>query len=144
MTPEQIARICHEANKAYCEALGDYSHAPWSYSDPGLRASVENGVHVYLGNPKTTPEESHTNWVEFKRSQGWTLGKFKDLDSKKHPCMVAFDDLPPEQQIKDALFAAICKVFIGAESKAIEEPINEEPPVVFPTKKGKANVNKNK
>lgn len=26
---QQIAKVCHEANKAYCETLGDYSQPEW-------------------------------------------------------------------------------------------------------------------
>ena len=29
MKPEQIARVCHEVNRAYCRAIGDESQPAW-------------------------------------------------------------------------------------------------------------------
>ena len=42
-----------------------------------------------------------------KVERGWQYGPLKDADLKEHPCIVPFDELPPEQQAKDHLFKAI-------------------------------------
>jgi len=43
-----------------------------------------------------------------------TLGETKDPDKKQHPCLVPYNELSKEQQIKDALFTAIVDSFKGA------------------------------
>lgn len=35
MTIEQIARVCHEVNRAYCESMGDTSQVPWEDARSG-------------------------------------------------------------------------------------------------------------
>lgn len=52
----------------------------------------------------------------------WGYGDVKDPDATPptHPCIVPFDQLPREQQIKDALFRSVVKAVIGAEK--FDEP----------------------
>jgi hypothetical protein len=44
-----------------------------------------------------------------KVAAGWVYGEVKDPDAKPptHPCIVPFEELPPEQQFKDVLFKTI-------------------------------------
>jgi hypothetical protein len=105
-----IAKICHNANKAYCECTGDFSQPTWENADFEIKASAVNGVQYHIDNPNATPEKSHANWMKTKKEQGWTYGEVKDEAIKKHPCMVDYDDLPEAQQIKDKLFSAIVTV----------------------------------
>jgi len=102
-----IAKVVHQANKAYCEELKDFSQVPWEQADDSIKASVESGVREVLADPGITAEESHSNWMEFKLNAGWTHGPIKSEHLKEHPCLVPFDELPEEQQIKDKLFIAI-------------------------------------
>ncbi len=44
MTIESIAKICHEANRAYCATIGDASQLPWEESPDWQRQSAINGV----------------------------------------------------------------------------------------------------
>lgn len=106
MTLEQMieacARAAHEMNKIYCEALGDTSQAHWEEAPPWQRSSAILGVQGALkGN---TPEESHDSWLAVKKADGWVYGEEKDVNRKTHPCMLPYDQLPPEQQHKDKLF----------------------------------------
>ena len=112
MTTEQIARICHEANRAYCRAIGDYSHQPWLYTPPEIQASVINGVEAKMANPSMTPRQSHENWLRFKERQGWVYGPEKDLEARTHPCVLPYDQLPEADRVKDELFTAIIGVFV--------------------------------
>jgi len=131
MKVNDIARIVHEANKAYCESIGDFSQAPWNLAEPWQRASAVAGVQQILDNPDTTPKESHEGWLKMKEAEGWKYGKIKRPDIKQHPCMVPYDRLPKEQKIKDELFGVIVRVFIGipleviASDKAIK-PTDEK------------------
>jgi hypothetical protein len=107
LTYEQIAEMCHENNRAYCHAIGDYSQSPWRMMPAEIRHSAINGVEFHINNPDSTPEQSHENWWKFKKENGWVYGPVKDMDKKEHPCCVPYKDLPIEQRIKDFLFAAV-------------------------------------
>jgi len=104
-TIEQIAQVCHETNAAYCAILKDYSQQPWKEAPAWQRESAIAGVK-YLLDPKTNRSASclHDNWVKDKLDAGWTYGSVKDGEKKTHPCLIPFQHLPVEQQIKDLLF----------------------------------------
>jgi hypothetical protein len=102
---EQIARVCHEANRAWCEANGDISQLPWDQADQWQRDSALEGVQKALDG--ATAEELHESWIAFKEADGWVYGDVKDPVAKTHPCLVPYGDLPEEQRRKDPLFAAI-------------------------------------
>jgi hypothetical protein len=104
---ERIARVCHEANRAYCLALGDKSQKPWEKAPEWQRASAIEGVKFHIANPGAPASASHENWMKQKAADGWIFGEAKDEEKKTHPCMVAFDKLPVEQQAKDHIFAGI-------------------------------------
>lgn len=111
MTIEAIARICHEANRAYCMALGDGSQPAWEDAPEWQRASAIKGVRFHRGNPHAGPEASHESWLREKEADGWKWGPVKDPEKKEHPCFVPFDELPEEQQLKDVLFTNIVDAF---------------------------------
>ena len=104
---EKIARVCHEANRAYCSTLGDESQQPWELAPAWQRDSAIAGVRFQLANPDAPASASHASWLEHKRADGWTYGPVKDEAKKEHPCFVAFEELPAWQQRKDHLFKAI-------------------------------------
>ena len=104
---EQIAKICHEANKAYCAELGDTSHVPWDDAPDWLQDSIRNGVQFNLDKPDAPPSSSHENWLAEKEREGWKYGMVKDAEKKEHPCFVPYEELPVEQQAKDHLFKGI-------------------------------------
>lgn len=108
---ENIAKIVHEANKAYCETLGDTSQVSWDEAPENIKQSAINGVQYRLENPNITDKEMHDNWVNFKRIDGWVYGKVKDPKKKTHPCLVPYDKLPESEKIKDALLKAIVGIF---------------------------------
>lgn len=107
MNINDIARVCHEVNRAYCHSLGDHSQASWELAPDWQRESAINGVRLHIGNPKAGPEASHIAWAQQKRVDGWKYGPVKDPINKLHPCLVPFDELPRDQQAKDFIFRAI-------------------------------------
>jgi hypothetical protein len=107
LSAEQIARVTHEANRAYCASIGDLSQKPWDEAEPWQRESALRGVTAALDGTAKTPEEQHQAWYDDKARDGWVYGEVKDAAAKTHPCMVAYHDLPIEQQRKDALFRAV-------------------------------------
>ena len=107
MQIEAIARTCHEANRAYCQALGDNSQLPWEEAPEWQKESARAGVRFHIVHPDATPSASHESWLAVKEAEGWVYGPVKNPKIKQHPCMVSFDQLPCEQQAKDYIFRAI-------------------------------------
>jgi len=107
MTHEQIACICHEANRAYCESIADDSQKPWDQAADWQRQSALRGVEFALANPGAPPSAQHDAWMADKIADDWTYGPVKDSGTRQHPCLVAYGELPIEQQTKDHLFRAI-------------------------------------
>lgn len=103
----RIAMVCHEANRAYCESIGDYSQTSWDDAPDWQRESAINGVRHRIINPLSPPSLSHENWLKEKEATGWKYGPVKDAEKKEHPCFVPYDELPEEQKKKDYLFCAI-------------------------------------
>jgi hypothetical protein len=103
----RIAAVCHEANRAYCQTIGDTSQPAWDEAPGWQHDSVVAGVKQVLADPETTPEESHLGWSRQKLAEGWTYGPVKDPSIKQHPCLVPYAELPEEQRRKDALFGAV-------------------------------------
>lgn len=105
----EIAKVCHEANRAYCKALGDHSQLSWEDAPDWQRKSAITGVTYHLNNPNSTPADSHRSWLEEKAADGWKFGLVKDPVKKEHPCFVPYEALPKEQQAKDYIFLAIVR-----------------------------------
>lgn len=102
-----IAQATHEANRSWCAANGDDSQLPWGEAPEWQRESALAGVRAVLAGTASTPEEQHVAWCVQKHHDGWTYGEVKDAEARTHPCLVAYDDLPPVQQLKDSIFRAI-------------------------------------
>ncbi len=107
MDQTDIARVCHEANRAICDTFGDHSQKSWAEAEQGQRDSAIRGVAFAVDTPDATPEEQHSAWVRDKLGAGWTHGLEKNAEAKTHPCLVPYDELPPEQRVKDAVFRAV-------------------------------------
>lgn len=107
LTVKNVAAVCHNINKAYCEAIGDTSQPTWDKAPGWQRESAISGVQMHLDNPEATAEDSHKSWLKEKLAAGWVWGPNKDPEKKEHPCIVPYKDLPKEQQVKDHLFKAV-------------------------------------
>jgi hypothetical protein len=104
---QDIARIVHEANRAYCVTIGDNSQKPWDEAEQWQKDSAVKGVEGVLEGTITNPREAHESWLAEKERAGWKYGPVKDVEKKEHPCFVDYDELPEQQRTKDALFFAI-------------------------------------
>lgn len=108
MDVKTLARVCHQVNKALCEAFDDFSQPDWEMAEEWQKVSALNGVNFVLSG-QCSPEAQHENWCAEKFANGWTYGAKKDPELKTHPCLVPYARLPPEQKAKDYVFGAIVK-----------------------------------
>jgi hypothetical protein len=111
------ARAAHEANRAYCLAMGDESQPSWENAPEWQRTSAMNGVLGAMNG--NTPRQSHECWLEEKRATEWKYGPVKDPEKKEHPCFVPYDELPPAQKAKDGIFVSVVTAMLDA-FKALE------------------------
>lgn len=102
-----IARVCHQANKSWCEANGDDSQKDWIAAEEWQRESAINDVRFRLENPDLPFEFTHDKWMEEKVKGGWVYGETKDAEKKTHPALLPFEELSEFEQKKDKLFCVI-------------------------------------
>lgn len=110
-TVADIARVCHEANRAWCIANDDFSQQVWGQAEDWQRQSAIKGVEFAIANPDAPDSTQHDAWMADKVAAGWVHGPEKNAEATPptHPCLVPFDQLPEHQRKKDALFRAIVK-----------------------------------
>lgn len=116
-TPEQIAQVCHEANRALRAVHSDLIAPGWAMISDDMRESAIAGVQTALDG--ATPKQLHEAWTERKVDTGWRYGEVADEQAKTHPCLVDYDELPERDQDKDLLFAAI----VGALGEVAPRPL---------------------
>jgi hypothetical protein len=107
-----LAEVVHEAGCGLQGVQGDECPAPpWCCAPDYMKATCLDGVRRAMAGE--TPEQHHQAWCDWKRRRhGWVYGDRKDEDAKPHPthpCLVPYDQLPREQQVKDMVFLAIVR-----------------------------------
>lgn len=107
--PDDIAKLCHEVNRAYCTSIGDDSQVAWDDAPTWQRESAFKGVAFALANLDAPDSAQHDAWTADKVVDGWVYGEVKDAEAKTHPCLVPFDQLSAKQQAKDTLFRAVVR-----------------------------------
>lgn len=109
-----LAAACaHEANRLYCLTIGDDSQPHWEHAEAWQAESAFKGALQIWNDPGgTTPEKSHESWFCHKVADGWSYGEVKDVEAKTHPCMVPYDQLPPEQKRKDEIFGGVVRAIL--------------------------------
>lgn len=116
---ELIARVTYEANRAYCTAHGDHSFKdPYVLAPEWQKETNRKGVRYRLENPSCTAEQMHESWMAEKQREGWVHGPVKNAETKEHPCLVPYADLPAFQRAKDRLFAGIVDALKDTEPRA--------------------------
>jgi hypothetical protein len=96
-----IARVCHAANQAWREGIGQIPSGNWDSLSGEHQKGIITGVRDVLDGKIKSAEHNHEQWVAAKQALGWK--------EEEHPCMKEFKSLPLHEQIKDYLFIAIIK-----------------------------------
>lgn len=110
---EAISRVAHEANRAYCQTIGDNSQKPFDEATEWQKSSCRDGIRAICEGRVKEPGDSHRSWLIEKARTGWKFGPVKNEDTKEHPCMVQFDELSAAEQVKDHIFVGVVKSMIA-------------------------------
>lgn len=103
MDIEIFARIVHDVNRVYCEAMGDYSQKSWEEAPDWQREATFAGIK----NPVVDGQKRHELWMQDKLDKGWIYGPVKDGSKKTHPDLIPYDQLSIESRRKDWLVSAV-------------------------------------
>ncbi len=109
-----IARMCHEANRAYLLVVRE-STKPWEQLDQQDRDSAIEQVAFYIINEGANVSAWHDTWTAKMIVAGWKYGPKRSLKNKTHECLKPFHHLPEKQQVKDALFHSVVNQAVHAE-----------------------------
>jgi hypothetical protein len=107
MDIQQVALIVHEANRMMQIVNGDPVSSTWECLEESDRERTVNGVAFALRNEDPSPEQMHDNWCKDMYADGYEAGEKLDRENLTHPNLVPYDELPVQQQAKDALFSGI-------------------------------------
>lgn len=118
---EGIARVTHEANRLMQLANGEDPSPPWEDAPDWLKVSILDGVAAIIDGVVRKPDDSHNNWLEHKKADGWVYGPVKDPAKKTHPCMVPYHELTDGHRIKDHVFLSIVNILSGALRMSTED-----------------------
>ena len=100
---EWIAAQVHEVLRGI-----DPNQPAWDDAPAYMREATLNGVNVCLDND-VDPAESHAVWCAQMMANGWVYGETKDVEAKKHPCLVPYGALSETNRMKDRVFVATVK-----------------------------------
>lgn len=110
---EDVARVCHEANRVYCAVVDDASQPAWSDAPEWQRESAIAGVTAILEGEVGSARQSHAGWLMRKTREGWVWGPVKDVERREHPCLTPWEKLPAYQRTKDVLFFAVATALLA-------------------------------
>jgi hypothetical protein len=67
-------------------------------------------------------ENAHDHWALGRLKEGWTLGPRRDDATKKHPCLIPYDQLPESEKQYDRSSAIETLKAVIALGYRIEAP----------------------
>jgi hypothetical protein len=103
----KIARVMHEAVRAWQKENAQDPAPPWSRAPQWMKTASYDAVVWRIKNPKAKASAQHDQWLAQKKKEGWKFGKMKDSAKKTHPMMIPYAELPDFERRKDALVGAV-------------------------------------
>lgn len=105
----------------YCPSGHHLSYGESEAAQERKKREEADGVRKIADGQIRSPEESHHAWSDLKINEGWRYGPVKDPAKREHPCLVPYDELPPEQRAKDRIFFVVVSSLL-----AIIPPVPED------------------
>lgn len=113
------AQLIHEINNTINRVFKpDWPIYSWDEAPQEMKDSTYRGIRYALENTDATGEDQHNAWMAERTQQGWVYGPVKNEETKEHPCLVPYDQLPIEDRLKDHTFRTIVAEF----KKGLEIP----------------------
>ncbi len=98
---EGICRFIHQCHVSFCLGAGQpYKAEP---TEEELR-SIRVGVEFLIAKPEAPLRAQHDLWMETRKADGWVYGPVKDAETKTHPDLVDYEELPAVERAKDLNF----------------------------------------
>jgi hypothetical protein len=115
ITEEQIAKVCHEVNRAYCQALGDNSQPPWKNASALKKSNTLQAVRNYILSISAETEKSRASAEAQEIVESWVNGpeKYPDLG-----VTTRLGVLPPELQAREDMFVAVVRAVLTRKEAA--------------------------
>jgi hypothetical protein len=120
---KRIAKWIYEATRIEAEwSKRRIVPEAWCERDEAFREQFLKVIKTYFTEELPTPEGAHNSWWEAYKEMGWKYGEVRDPRKKTHPDMVDFNELPEDEQQKDAIFLA----FVFLAKKLLLDPNDDE------------------
>ena len=116
MNKTDMAKVAHEAMRAYKIQLGEEDIGVWDKSSKYMKDSILSGVEYVMNNPNTTAEHQHEAWCKHKKDTGWLFGKEKDEKLRTHPLLIPYNKVPADNKIKAELFIGVVKALLPTQN----------------------------
>ena len=68
MNHEELAKIVHTVNRAYCIAIGEEPQELWENISDEMKESTYVGINYILNHPTATASTLHRNWRDIDRN----------------------------------------------------------------------------
>ena len=100
----KLAELAHEVQRVVGTMFRRPLEPKWSEAPLWKRANTINSVARILAHPEATPADDHNLWLAYRLVEGWRHGSEENHEMREHPDMVPWDQLGPEQKLRDTLF----------------------------------------
>jgi hypothetical protein len=99
---DRLSTAYQEDNIAAARRMTDVLASVGLSVVPAAGRDTSKEVRVYLERHiETLSDAEHRGWIESKLKDGWSYDKTRNDARKLHDCLLAFGELPREQQDKD-------------------------------------------
>lgn len=85
--------------------------AKWEDREEPFRKQFLEVIQRQMGADRSkSPKALHESWMDAYYGMGWAYGPVYDPVNKKHPDLVAYEELEKRERDKDAIFVALCEI----------------------------------
>jgi hypothetical protein len=96
---------------------------------PAALADVERSTAVFdqrlTGRLEEFAEAEHERWMRERIGRGWSYGPERDDGAKRHPCLLAYDQLSDEDKDKDRVAVIALPEMLAKAGFAVEPVAGE-------------------
>lgn len=104
---EGIAKTCHQANKAFCESMGDNSFTDWEDSEDWVKALTIFQVRNIIANPLEPHYGSHDAYVDKVPEITW-----ENAPEGFNKKLSRYEEWSIEDKTKSKMFKAIVEAIL--------------------------------